>query len=56
MAKNTHDSGDDKPLPDETFVEDVKQPRNEFQSTEDAALTRRVLLKLDIRYKYGSLS
>jgi hypothetical protein len=50
MAKNTHVSRDDNPLPDETFVEDVKQPPNELQSAEDAALTRRVSLKLDIRY------
>ena len=45
------DEKDEMAYPDETFVDDVaKQPVVQSPSTGNAAMTRRILLKLDIRY------
>lgn len=54
MATQVQDRDGDKALTDEKFVEDVneKRPRVAVHSDADAALTRKILLKLDIRYKF----
>lgn len=51
MATNAQDRESDKTLTNEKFVEDVneKQPRAKVQSAANAALTRKILLKLDVR-------
>jgi hypothetical protein len=50
MATHDHDEKRESKMADEIYVEKVEQPSTLGTSGEDAAMTRRILLKLDFRY------